>query len=362
MIYYLLLLLVLIVFCFITKNDNKTRKKVAITIMVILLTLVAGLRHYMVGSDTIIYYNSYNRMATYGSALLDTSYFEIGYNYLVLFATSLGLDFNAFLLIISLIMNIGAGVFIYKYSKQPMFSFILFILLRLFFCEMNIMREFLAIIIFLGSIKFVEERKFVKFLFMVILASLFHSSELFTIVIYFLYNLKLTPLKKMFFAVATALTCVFLYGILVHATQAFGVYGGYIDDYFGSNKLASIVMVIINVVVYLFFKIIRKKYSNEEQALDEAQRKRLDFYGNILFFTIIFSIIAIRISIFNRLALYYQIFDIIAIPNVIQLITDSKKRLFWYIIIFVCFFVYFVVTLYFRPEWNNVVPYRFFWK
>ena len=115
MIYYLLLLLVLIVFCFITKNDNKTRKKVTITIMVILLTLVAGLRHYMVGSDTIIYYNSYNRMATYGSALFDTSYFEIGYNYLVLFATSLGLDFNAFLLIISLIMNIGAGVFIYKY-------------------------------------------------------------------------------------------------------------------------------------------------------------------------------------------------------------------------------------------------------
>ena len=134
------------------------------------------------------------------------------------------------------------------------------------------------------------------------------------------------------------------------------------DDYFGSNKLASIIMAIISVVVYLFFRIIQRKYLDREKLLDEKQKQRLNFLGNILFFSIIFNIIAIRISIFNRLSLYYQVFNIIAIPNVIQLIPDSKKRLLWYVIMFVCFLAYFLTVLYLRPEWNMVNPYRFYWE
>lgn len=362
MIYYYLLLVLLVILCFLTKSENKTRKKTAVVMIVILLTVLAGLRHYTIGNDTVIYMNSFNRITSYGVEVFDSSHFELGYNYLVLFVTSLGISFNGFLFIVSLIMNIGVGVFIYKYSKQPMFSFILFILLRLFFCEMNIVREFLAITIFLGSMRFIEERKFIKFLLMVIFASFFHSSAMFTIIIYFLYNLKLTPIKKLSFAAITAVVCIFLYNILTYVTQTLGIYEGYVDDYFGSNKLASIIMAIISVVVYLFFRIIQRKYLDKEKLLDEKQKQRLIFLGNILFFSIIFNIIAIRISIFNRLSLYYQIFNIIAIPKVIQLIPDSKKRLLWYVIIFVCFLAYFLTVLYLRPEWNMVNPYRFYWE
>ncbi len=362
MIYYYMLLLLLIMLCFFVKNNNKTQKKVAIAIIVVLLTLLAGLRHYTIGNDTTVYLNNYNQITIYGSDLFDSSHFEIGYNYLVLFATSLGLSFNAFLLIISLMMNIGVGVFIYKYSKQPMFSFILFILLRLFFCEINIMREFLALTIFLSSIRFIEKRNFIKFLLVVVLASLFHSSALFAIIIYFLYNLKLTPIKKLSFATATVVVYAFLYNILTYITQTLGIYERYVDDYYGSNRLASIVLAIISIVVYLFFKIIQKKHLDKEKMLDKIQEHRLTFYSNILFFSIIFSIIAIRISVFSRLSLYYQIFNIIAIPNVIRLIPNPKKRALWYIIVFVCFFIYFITVLYLRPNWNMVNPYRFYWE
>lgn len=362
MTYYYLLLLLLVALCFFVKDGNKTRKKIAIVTVVILLTVLAGLRHYTIGNDTIMYMNGFNRIAAHGIDSLKSSHFEFGYNYLVLFATSVGMNFNTFLFVLSLIMNIGVGVFIYKYSKRPMISFILFILLRLFFCEMNIMREFLAIVIFLSSMRFIEERKFVKFLFVIVFASFFHSSALFTIAIYFLYNFRFTPLKKVTFAVATVVACIFLYNILTYITQMLGIYGGYVDDYFGSNRVANVVMSVISIVIYLFFKTIQKKYSDSEQKLDETQKRRLAFYGNVLFFSIIFNIIAIRISIFSRLSLYYQVFNIVAIPNIIQLIPNPKKRALWYIIIFICFFVYFLTILYFRPEWNMVNPYRFYWS
>ena len=362
MIYYCLLLLILVIMCFFVKNDNKKHKKIAITIIVILLTLLAGLRHFSIGNDTIVYYRNYNRIDTVGSNAFGGSSFELGYNYLVLFATSLGLSFNAFLFFLSLIMNIGVGVFIYKYSKQPMFSFILFILLRLFFSEMNIVREFLALAVFLSSIKYIEGRNIIKFLIVVLLASFIHSSVFFAVIIYFLYNLKLTPIKKLTFAGITAIVCIFLYNILSYTTQMLGIYERYVDDYFGSNKLASIILAIISILIYLFFRFVRKNNRDNEKMLDSVQKRRLNFYENILFFSVIFSIISIRISVFSRLSLYYQIFNIIAIPNVIQLMSNPKKRALWYIIIFVCFFVYFAMILYLRPNWNMVNPYRFYWE
>lgn len=362
MIYYYAIILIALFFCLFLKDENKKQKKIVIAIMVILLSLLSGLRHYTIGNDTGNYLRHFEQITIYGADAIKMSSFEIGYNvfeYLVSFFSS---NYNVFLFIVSLVINTSVGVFIYKYSRKAMFSFVLFILLRFFFGEMNIIREYLAIAVFLTSMKYIENRKLIKFSIVTIIASLFHTSSLFAFAIYFLYDMKLTPLKKYVLLVFCAGVCAFLYPLAIQMTSLLGVYGKYIPRFYDSDELGNIIMTIISVVIYVFYHVVRRKYADGVMKEDVIERKRLDFYENILFTIILLNTIAIRISIFDRVVLYFQMFYIIAIPNIIKMISNPKRRLLWYIIVLVCFFAYFVTIIYLRPNWNNVNPYRFFWE
>ena len=359
MLYYYLLIILIIFFSIITTDKNK---KITISIVVILFSLLSGLRHYSIGNDTYNYIRHFWGITQQGLFYIKNSRFEIGYSYLVYFLTHLSENYTVFLLIVSFFINIMIGKFIYNYSKSPAFSLLLFILLRFFFGEMNIMRQFIALCIFINSIKYIENRNFIKFTIVAIIASTIHSSALFAFFIYFLYNLKLSLNKKVICVIVATIVFFLLYKVLIYLTGFLGIYSSYVTEYFGSNKLASIISFIISLLVYVFCNIIQKKYNKSIKNDDPLEYKRLNFYNNIAFVMIIINFLAIRISILDRVTDYYEIFYILLIPNTINMIKERKKRSAWYIAVFVCFFAYFLAVTFLRPNWNFVNPYRFFWQ
>lgn len=355
--YYLLIVFISLVFALLTNEKNK---KYWIAIIMILLSLLSGLRHYSIGNDTYNYYRNFFSIAYYGFDFLKTSRFEIGYSFIVYIVTLLTNNFNVFLLLTSLLVNIAIGTFIYKYSKNPMFSIILFIFLRLFFSEMNILREFLSLTIFLFSIKYIENRNLFKYTILLFIGYLIHNSIIFAFPIYFLYDVKLNSNKKRVAIILTAIVYLFLYRIVTYIANILGIYSNYIDKYYNSNKLGSILSLAVSLTIYLFCWYISKKYITKKP--DEMEKKRHDFYNNISFILLMINVLVVKISVLSRIELYYEIFYLLLIPNTINAIKESKKRLIWYIIIFLSFFLYFILITYLRPNWNMVIPYRFFWQ
>ena len=149
LIYYTLILIILVLGL---RCNNEKNKKRYVIFICILLSLVSGLRHYTIGNDTSIYLNGFNNMLYYGKNYFNISRLEIGYNIIVFLFTRISDNFNLYLFVLSLFINLLIGNLIIKHSKNISFSLILFIICRFFFSEMNVIRQMLAVAIIAYSI------------------------------------------------------------------------------------------------------------------------------------------------------------------------------------------------------------------
>ncbi len=353
---YLSVILLTMIFALFSNDKNK---KVQVFVIMSLLTLIAGLRHYTIGSDTLAYLRNFNRMVYYGNEYFEIARFEIGYVLLQYAVIKIFANFNVFLFVCAAFINYSFGSMICKYSKKPLLSVLLFILLRYFFGEMNILREYLAVAILLLSLKHVCNRKIVPFLIMILLASTFHTSALFAIPIYFLYDKEITFKNKIIISAVTGIIYLFLGNVLIYITSRIGIYNNYVELFINSNKLGNLLEILISICIYIFIK---KLYKIYKENIKETEIKFYNFLINISFIIIPLQIISYKISVFNRLVTYYSIFNILIISNFLYLIKDKKKRFLIQTIIIVLFFAYFGIITYYRPEWNKVFPYKFFWE
>lgn len=346
---YILMVLLIIIFGHLFEKKNK---KLYSLLIFILFTLVAGLRYYSVGTDTYTYLHFFDLVIEYQKSIFSISRYERGFITLVFLLLKIKNNYTFVLFIISGIINYFICNFIRKNSKNMCLSFLLFFLLRYFFSEMNIIREFISIGIFLYSTRYIENRKIIPYLICIFVAFLFHKSALVLVPFYFFNNINFTNKKKIVAFVCTLIFTIFLlYPILIFFTSKLGIYAGYVE-FFGSNKAGSILEFLVYLSSYLFVGLIN--------YLDESQENNL--FDNLFYISVLCYLVSIKMSVFSRIANYFSIFSIVCIPNTLSRIKNRKAVYFLKVVLLVCFAIYCIVISYYRPSWNSEYPYLFFWE
>ena len=235
----------------------------------------------------------------------------------------------------------------------------MFILLRYFFNEMNILREFLAMCIILSSIDLIKKRKLFKYIIVIAIASLFHATAIIAFPLYFLYSNEFNKKTKTIISICSIFIYVFLSDVLIYFTNILGLYSNYVENRLDSYNLASLLGFIIAICIYLFYKY---EFNHHKNDFKTTEIKEHSFLLNIAFVAIFFGLISYRINIFSRATIYYNIFNIIMLPNAISLIKNPRSKHICYVVIFLLFFASFATIMYLRSDWYCVTPYRFYWK
>lgn len=338
---YILLVLLIIINAILFQKNNK---KIYSIIICVLLTLVAGLRDYSIGNDTVSYLGFFNNVL-YN---YQTSRFERGFVYLMLFIKKIFNNYTVFLLASSIFFNSAICKLIRKESPNMLISFLIFFLGRFFFSEMNIMRQFIAIGIIIVGFKYIYNRNFIKYLLCVILASLFHKSALINIILYFIFDIKITKKIGAILTLCSLTMFLFFQKVINYIVLKFNIYEEYVDVYLNSNKLGSLLNFLICFMIIIYVLFIIKK--------EKKKSKKENFYLWLLILSTISSFLSIRMSVLSRIQNYFDIFIIIIIP----LFTEKiKNKIIVYLIIIIFYILYFILILYYRPEWNYVYPYKF---
>lgn len=173
----------------------------------IYLLLLIGLR-YMVGGDSYFYMLYFNEADP--SSLFDLSW-DSEYQPLFTFLVSLSKivypDFVSFQLLHAFIINTSLFYFISKNTPYRFAALSLCFLCFYINFSVEILRESLAIIIFIFNYKNLEEKKWLKYYVGVGFAFMFHLSAIFLIVLPFFVNLKLN--RK--YIILLVLSCLILY-------------------------------------------------------------------------------------------------------------------------------------------------------
>ena len=141
-IYWILVALVFLVGVAIQPYLSKLRAKIYLWIVFVMLLIVSGFRDFSVGADTKVYVNIFYNIKNLN---LMKDRFEIGFLRYVEILHRIS-ENPAILLIVSSAICVGtACLFTHRFSKNPILSMMLYILLGSYFSQMNVMRQTIAL-------------------------------------------------------------------------------------------------------------------------------------------------------------------------------------------------------------------------
>jgi transmembrane protein EpsG len=286
-------------------------------LMVLVLGVFSGLR-YDVGRDYLSYLGTVAH-GTYNGIALTGEQYEFGYIAIAALIFKTGISpyslfyFFGFMVATFLVITITGR------SKYSWFSFFLFFTDGFILSSFNIMRQFLAVTIFLASVNAICSKKLFQYYLLIILASFIHRSAIFLLPMYFLLQVR----------IGRKIGCIMLLGSIVLGRliqdlpinvyfAMIGNYGHYADLVKQQSSSAiSIVAVLKLILIVLTYLLIDIK--------GFAFKEIRPFFNCFLFYTCITMVFS-KAWIIMRFTEYFKIAGIIFIPWFCYSIRQKKIR------------------------------------
>lgn len=244
-------LFVLFLMLFISIFEKIVLNRRAIIIPVLLLVVLATVRDYTVGTDTVVYVSKFINN-------LDSNYYEfdknIEYGYQVLEYVILSLNLNYFylffitsLFVVSLFLKT-----IKNLSVNYVLSIFLYYTLGFYTFFFNGLRQGIAVAICFFALPYFIEKQLKKFIIAIFIASLFHISALIFLLYYFVINYFSFKLEyKLFFLFFISL--VFSKFVIFYLADSNERYSSYsLESDYSGGYLILIFYILLGLVFYFF--------------------------------------------------------------------------------------------------------------
>lgn len=315
--------------------------------------ILATFRSLPVGTDTEPYYYLYNYYGTFSS--LSDKFKILGFKeflntILIHICTTIG-SFNLYLFIYALFTVVFVIITLYKLVPLEVVPLSYFIYLCFFFPQsLNIMRQSLAIaIIFLGY-RLIIERKWLKYLLIVFIATSIHISALLALPLYFLINEK-KEINRWVAAIisfglilfTTRPSWIFIMLSTIPGFERYLFYADYSGD--ANNRMIFINFIIL-IIIYLL-----KKYLFERNPENKL-------FVLLLFFGLLIGLTGFTSPFIKRLGTYFDILQIVLIAELSNIFSDKVQSLIVKYGIYVMCVIYFVIAYYYLSL-AKVIPYSF---
>lgn len=342
------------------KTYNKTKtKKYTINLKLLfwyisefILILVAAIR-YDVGLDYKYTYVSFFNGVLKGNP---NENIEIGFLLLNKIVQIFTKDFAGIFIVCSVIFFHYIYKAIREQSVMPTLSVFLLIGTTYYFIFLNTMRQMMVVAVFLYAIKFIKQRNLKKFLLYMIISSSIHISALICIPLYFLYGIKLRPIKACII-LGIAIVAKPIVSRIVILIVSLTKYNYYIDSRFDTNESGYIVLA-MNVCVLIFSLLYYSKNTKTLNGnnLNDKNIKNYSYYCLLQLLSTIMAWYNNAVPLLNRVRWATGISIIILIPLTIIQEKNPKTRILYIFIIVMLYSVYSLYTIGINNA-NNVLPY-----
>lgn len=327
------------------RNIQK-RSRLVVILTGISLFLMIALRSRELGStDSAIYYGiwetlsqlSFQEMLIYSA----TSRLEGGFLFVTWVLSHIPCFTNPqFIFVFSgLIIAVSYCSFVYKYCDDVILGLTMFICLGLYSFVVQGLRQAVAMSICVLAIPYCLDRKFLQFVLMVVLASLFHKTAVTFLAVYFLYNRKMDA-KTLLVTVGILTVVVMFSGELV--TIMNGVFDMSYNTPVDSGGFVAVAVYVLTLAVGWFF---RKKSENDKEYCFFYY---LTFLGFSIYILRYFGTLALE-----RVSFFFMEGQLILLPNSLRNTKKGKK------LMIVIIWILSLLLYYYRIR-NST--YRFFWQ
>lgn len=346
MLIYICVVLIIIL-SYIPLSKTSRQKKLYCCIVCVALCLVAGLRDENLGlTDTaevykVYFYRILNNNYAYVLQQKDWGFQTLTY----LFTRIFGDNFLLYVFIFTIPYIIAISFLIYKFSDNKPLSFIVFMCLHYFEISFTLMRQINGMALLCIALYFFINRKFIKYIIFVLIASLFHQI---CIVFLFVYIFRFIPFKKWMIVPILVLMIITL--LLPDSIMQYAYdfiigderYSRYEED--GQEK--NLVFFLINLVMWIFefIYIMKTQKSHKNYTLFVCTS-----------ICLVISPLTVALGEMSRVAYLFGVAHIVLLPNSVA-VFDNKSKVIINIIFAAVFLLYFFLFL--GPQ-VNIIPYSF---
>lgn len=359
----LLILVWAAVFCF--HKPSKLKNFLFVLFAFTQLIIISALR-YQIGYDYNMYSNGFLFMRNDGFEVMSYKDWEIGFVFLTK-VLALILPNNLFYMgFFSVITLIPAAIFIYHNSEIPWISTVIYVNTFLFFMTMNFVRQSVALSLVMLAWHFMKRNKFLPFIIIIIIASLFHQTVLIMIPIYFMIKMKVGIKQIILYSFVLLWFYISSTGFIQIITSFFHEeYSGSIFVTSGISYIYTLLPIII-ILIALFL-------SHTSTINLTTENKYLI---NLTIITAMFSITSSKHALIERLSFYTLIFMVLLVPVIYRSVkqngftinifsktisvttTEQKSIVAVIILIFILALSYFNLYYGLSENAHGVVPYN----
>jgi transmembrane protein EpsG len=324
---------------------SRQRKIVVISVSLLFLFLVAfsGFR-FNVGTDYFSYDLAHLEYFESGS-----TYFEPGYNLILKIGSLVHSSQLVFLLAAGLTVGFSL-VGIVRLSNYPSLSLMFYVSLPFFYvASFNGVRQFVAISIFVFSLKYLVDKKPWIYFSLIVLACSFHKSAVFLFPLYFVLRLKFGFCVLLAASLFLAIISIFYVDIF----NFLGFSGKYFSNFYGSSELDYKNLALLILAVFA------RAFMPECYVHDLRYRVSLNllYISCLLYFFAYFM--GLPSLVINRFLSYFFVGVLFVVPFFVDRLKGFSSKLIFFFT--ACFFSwsYFFYTLFSMGGSYNLTPFEF---
>ena len=352
-IYILLVIIILLGGSLNSKIKKKNYRLVYCVIIGILMLLIMGLRHIDLGIvDTKgIYIPAFRNILHMNmQSVIDVYNKDVVFYVVTKIFTYICKNENIWLMLVSTPFIYAVTKTIYKYSKIPSLSFIVLLALNYYGMNFTLLRHSIALAFVLLSYPYLIERKPIRFIIYILIASCFHQTSLVFLLVYPVINIKFTWKQLVALLVVLAISIVAKSAVfnLIFVVLKSDRFQSYADR----GVTIDLMLFFINTTLLIFCYIYYKMKSKTNVL-------KIDRLMNLSTISSAFLALTPIIGEAYRVAMFFGIFNILLLPEVLKIEKKMEEKYTVYLLIYGFLIFYFLL---FSLDNAMIVPYKFFWQ
>lgn len=338
-----------------TRSASLTEKrdKRALVFFFSFFLIMLCLKSDYLGADTQQYYYHFSQISSLPWSAIWGYGYEVGFVALYKLISTVTSNFHWAVVVVNLLSVIPIMLIYCSDYKYSYLKIALFISSPLFAGYFSGGRQNIAVGIVLLAYLMVKKKKPLRFLLLVFIASLFHSSAWIALLLYPAYHVRIR--KKLLPIIGVLMMVIFVFRRQIFTSLLVIASDKYVNLYGTVTETGAFTLLILYILFSIFIFVVTNVNTRDQETNG--------LYNYMLIATAIQMFTSIAHGV-GRLNMYFIIFIPMLIPKVIECPLPRYRSVVRYANIIMCIFftVYFFISL--TSSTNNITniyPYKFYW-
>lgn len=349
---YVLVFFILVYLLWKEKKGYANAGKIALFLMLFFI----GLRGH-VYTDYISYYPYYRELPS----IFDISYYLQETNYekgFVIYSSIIKTIFPNYFIWVFINSLIDLSIFYWlfkRYSLSVVLSCIVFLAFNGLAIEFNLYRNSKAIVLFLLSIPLLQERRFIPYLLINVIACTFHISAVLYIPLYFILTKKYS--KFLIWLIFICVNAIFilkisisgkLLGMLSPLIGGEGIVNKLGDYFISAEAYGFSFGYFERTVSFILFTVYYDR-------LVRASRCNMIFYNCFFVYYVLFYVFADVTVFAERIPLIFIFSYWVLYPNILGVLKQNNRRIILFFILLLCFMKIIIANNNITSKYDNIL-------